>query len=97
MSFNAALTSECVARVNSIDPSSAIAKPASSPPAVEPLDPRLRDLYRSATPTQKLAIVARLNAALIALKEANLRTSSVVCTPDERKRLLRSWWLGARD
>jgi hypothetical protein len=41
--------------------------------AHEPLDPKLLELYRRATPTQELAVVARLNATLIGLKEADLR------------------------
>jgi hypothetical protein len=36
----------------------------------------LRDLYRATTPTQKLAVVARLNATLIGLEEAELTCTS---------------------
>ena len=63
----------------------------------EPLDPRLRDLYRAATPTQKLAVVARLNATLIGLKEAELNARCPTQPPAERRTALRGWWFTARD
>ena len=65
--------------------------------AHEPLDPRLRDLYRAATPTQKLAVVARLNATLIGLKEAELNARFPSQPPAERRTALRGWWFAARD
>ena len=77
--------------MNATDPWLPAARSAAEQPTLEPLDPRLRDLYRSATPTQKLAIVARLNATLIGLKEADLRACSVVRAPNEQRKLLRSW------
>jgi hypothetical protein len=63
----------------------------------EPLDPRLLELYRRATPTQKLAVVARLNGTLIGLKEADLRARQPALPPEKRQQVLRRWWLGARD
>jgi hypothetical protein len=54
-------------------------------------------LYRRATPTQKLATVARLNASTIALKEASLRTRFPDLSDQRRRELLRSWWLASRD
>ncbi|MSU49692.1 MAG: hypothetical protein EXS37_11510 [Opitutus sp.] len=63
----------------------------------EPLDPRLRDLYRSATPTQKLAVVTRLNTTLIGLKEADIRARCPTISQKETRTQLRSWWLAARD
>lgn len=66
-------------------------------PRFEPLDPQLRDLYRHATPTQKLAVVARLNATLIELKSADLQARFPAMQPAKRRDLLRQWWLGARD
>ena len=66
-------------------------------PVFEPLDPRLRDLYRAASPTQKLAVVHRLNATLIGLKEAELQARHAEMTPHQRRELLRHWWLTARD
>jgi hypothetical protein len=55
------------------------------------------ELYRRATPTQKLAVVARLNATAIALKEAALKASAPEMPPGKRRELLRRWWLTARD
>lgn len=66
-------------------------------PRFEPLDPRLRDLYRAATPTQKLAVVARLNATLLGLKAADLQARFPALPPAKRSELLRRWWLAARD
>ncbi|MBI4624849.1 MAG: hypothetical protein HY736_16740 [Verrucomicrobia bacterium] len=63
----------------------------------EPLEPHLRDLYRAATPTQKLAAVARLNATLIGLKEAELKARLPALAPEQTHALLRSWWLSAHD
>lgn len=66
-------------------------------PAIERLDPRLRLLYKSATPGQKLAVVGRLNAVLIALKTAELAQSQPVLSAERQRELLRRWWLTARD
>ena len=63
----------------------------------EPLDPKLRELYRAATPTQKLAVVARLNGTLLGLKEAELKSRDASMPPAERRALLRRWWFTARD
>ena len=66
-------------------------------PRFESLDPQLRDLYRNATPTQKLAVVARLNTSLIELKSADLQSRFPAMPPAKRRDILRQWWLGARD
>lgn len=71
--------------------------PPTKLPTFEPLDPRLRELYRSATPTQKLAIVGRLNATLIGLKEADLRSRFPAISQSETRARIRHWWLTARD
>ena len=63
----------------------------------EPLHPKMVELYRKATPTQKLAVVARLNATLIGLKEADIRASRPDLSRDAQRALLRRWWLTARD
>lgn len=63
----------------------------------EPLDPKLLELYRQATPTQKLAVVARLNAMLIGLKEADLRSRQPGVSRENQRDMLRRWWLTARD
>jgi hypothetical protein len=55
------------------------------------------ELYRRATPTQKLAVVARLNATALALKEATLLSRCPDMPATERREALRRWWLGARD
>jgi hypothetical protein len=55
------------------------------------------ELYRHATPTQKLAAVARLNATLLNLKEASLESQLPHLSSLERRALLRRWWLTARD
>jgi len=55
------------------------------------------ELYRQATPTQKLAVVARLNAALIGLKEAELNARCPTLSAERRKEMLRRWWLTATD
>jgi hypothetical protein len=54
-------------------------------------------LYRQATPTQKLAVVARLNATAIALKEAALRSQFPDMPPETRRAITRRWWLTAHD
>ena len=53
--------------------------------------------YRRATPTQKLAEVARLNAMAIAIKESSLSGRHPELSQEKRKQLLRRWWLTARD
>jgi hypothetical protein len=55
------------------------------------------DLYRRATPTQKLAAIARLNATAIAIKEADLESRCPDVPAAERRAVLRQWWLAARD
>ena len=54
-------------------------------------------LYRAATPAAKLAVVTRLNAALIGLKAAQLAATRPEWTPDRRRLELRRWWLASRD
>ena len=63
--------------------------------AAEPLDPRLRELYRTATPTQKLAVVSRLNAALLGLKAAEITVRRPELSQSAQSTLLRHWWLTA--
>ncbi|MBL9219132.1 MAG: hypothetical protein JNG82_11625 [Opitutaceae bacterium] len=55
------------------------------------------ELYRRATPTQKLAVVARLRATALGLKEAALLRQFPDQSLAERRRMLRRWWLAARD
>ncbi len=55
------------------------------------------ELYRRASPTEKLTVVARLNATAIALKDASLRSINPDMTATERREVLRRWWLGARN
>jgi hypothetical protein len=64
---------------------------------LEPLHPRLLELYRRATPTEKLAVVARLNATLIGLKEADLHARLPGLSQEDYRKMLRRWWLAARD
>jgi hypothetical protein len=64
---------------------------------LEPLDPKLLELYRRATPTQKLAVTARLNATLIGLKEADIRARLPNLSREDQRAMLRRWWLTARD
>lgn len=54
-------------------------------------------LYRQATPTQKLAAVARLNATAIAMKDAALKSRFPGMPPETRRAVTRRWWLTARD
>ena len=70
--------------------------PAGTFPNFEPLDPTLCDLYRAATPTRKLEVVMRLNAALIGLKEAELQARFPALSAGERRQRVRRWWLTAR-
>jgi len=73
-------------------------------PVLAPLDPE-RDrphplqieLYRRATPTQKLATVARLNATLQQVKEATLRARFPAMSTTAIQQELRHWWLADRD
>lgn len=60
-------------------------------------DNRVWELYRRASPTQKLAVVARLNAGLIGLKDADLQARQPELSDQERQVLLRRWWLSAAD
>jgi hypothetical protein len=55
------------------------------------------ELYRRASPEQKLRVVARLNSALIALKAAQLDSDYAHLPPEARHAMLRRWWLTARD
>jgi hypothetical protein len=54
-------------------------------------------LYQRASPTQKLAVVARLNASAIRIKEAALQSRFPEMAVTERNRVLRHWWLTASD
>ena len=64
---------------------------------LEPLEPRLLELYRRATPTQKLTVVARLNGTLLELKSAALAAQHPALSPGQRRTILRRWWLTATD
>lgn len=72
-------------------------QPVSQRPRFEPLDPTLQDVYRRATPSQKLAVVARLNATLLELKAAAVRARFPAMPPGEQRALVRHWWLTAHD
>lgn len=63
----------------------------------EPIDGRLRELYRAASPTEKLAAVARLNATLTAVKEAAVARQHPDWSPAQRRGWVQRWWLSARD
>ena len=65
--------------------------------APEGFDARQFALYREASPTAKLAAVARLNAVLIGLKQAQLAAEHPAWTVEEQRATLRQWWFGARD
>jgi len=65
--------------------------PTSEPPGLA-AEERLRALYRAASPTEKLAVVARLNGTLAALKEAALRAAHPAWSAEERRAALRRWW-----
>jgi hypothetical protein len=54
-------------------------------------------LYRRATPTQKLAAVARLNATAIAMKDSALKSRCPDMPLETRRAVTRRWWLTARD
>ncbi|MBI5767679.1 MAG: hypothetical protein HZA93_07775 [Verrucomicrobia bacterium] len=80
------------------------AESVNSAPTPAPLDrerdrphPLQIELYRRATPTQKLAAVARLNATLLKLKETSLESQFPHLSSVERRALLRHWWLTAHD
>jgi hypothetical protein len=72
----------------------ALTAPIPLPPGEEATDPRMLAQYRKATPEAKLAVVARLNAGLIALKVAQLERDRADLTEAERRAELRRWWLG---
>jgi hypothetical protein len=55
------------------------------------------ELYQRATPTERLAVVARLNATVIGLKEADIRSRFPHLSGVEQRAMLRRWWLTARD
>ncbi len=61
------------------------------------IDERLRALYRSASPTEKLATVARINASLTAIKEAAVARQHPEWSLVQRRTAVRLWWLTARD
>ncbi len=63
----------------------------------EAIDGRLRALYRAANPTEKLAVVARINASLTALKEAAVARQHPDWSQAQRRASVRRWWLEARD
>lgn len=65
--------------------------------AENPLIPELVALYRLATPDAKLAAVARLNANLLGLKEAQLAGEHPHWSDERRRAAVRRWWFGARD
>lgn len=66
-------------------------------PPFEPISPELGELYRQATPEAKLAVVARLNAGLQALKAAELVAREPHLSSIQRQARVRHWWLTARD
>lgn len=61
------------------------------------IDERLRALYRAASPTAKLAVVARINASLTAIKEAAVARQHPEWSLVQRRAVVRRWWLTARD
>ena len=54
------------------------------------------ELYKKSTPTQKLAVVARLNMTAIALRDSVLQRDYPAMSAPERAALLRRWWLTAQ-
>jgi hypothetical protein len=66
-------------------------------PSLSASDECLRALYRTASPTEKLAAVARINAALIAMKEAAVAQQHPEWSAARRRDTVRLWWLTARD
>lgn len=67
------------------------------PPALASFAARQWEIYRRASPTQKLAVVARLNAGLVELKLAHLRVRRPELAEEERRAIVRRWWLTAAD
>jgi len=63
----------------------------------EAIDERLRALYRAASPTEKLAAVARINLSLTAIKEAAVARQHPDWSPVQRRTAVRRWWLSAKD
>jgi len=63
----------------------------------EALDPRQVALYRAASPTEKLAVVARINASLTAIKESAVAQQHPEWTVEQRRACVRRWWFSARD
>lgn len=57
------------------------------------VDPLMIPIYRRATAEQKLAVVGRLNAALIALKESQLAQKHSDWPVERQREALRAWWL----
>jgi hypothetical protein len=78
------------ARSSSFSPGAPVARP-------ESLDPKLRELYRTASAADKLAIVGRLNATLLALKRAQLDARQPALASGEITAELRRWWFSSRD
>lgn len=68
-----------------------------SRPQAGAIDERLRTLYRAASPTEKLAVVARINASLIAIKDAAVAQQHPEWSIAQRRAAVRRWWLTARD
>jgi hypothetical protein len=66
-------------------------------PPPDGIDERLRALYRAASPTEKLAAVARINASLTAIKEAAVARQHPEWSVMQRRAVVRRWWLTARD
>ena len=63
----------------------------------EAMDERLRALYRAASPTEKLAAVARINLSLTAIKEAAVARQHPEWSPVQRRSAVRRWWLSSHD
>jgi hypothetical protein len=68
---------------------------ARQPP--DTIDERVRPWYRSASPTEKLAAVARINAALTAIKETAVARQHPEWALVPRRTAIRLWRLTARD
>lgn len=62
---------------------------------IDDVDFSMVPFYRRATAEQKLAVVGRLNAALIALKKAQLEAANQDWSAERIHQELRVWWLGA--
>lgn len=63
----------------------------------ESLPVELLNLYRRATPAEKLALIGRINASLLALKAAQVVSRRPALSSADRAAAVRRWWLGARD